>query len=112
MDLLFGGSEAEHGGEATVSVAAVSYFVDGGRPSSWAGAGVSVFGSTVLVDPTDAAFNSLAVGEHTTIVVSYNVKDAQGATVAQTETITITGTNRSEERRVGKEWRAGWSPQR
>ena len=33
------------------------------------------------------------MGEHTTIVVTYNVKDAQGATVAQTETITITGTN-------------------
>ena len=35
----------------------------------------------------------LAVGEHTTIVVTYNVTDAHGATVAQTETITITGTN-------------------
>ena len=61
--------------------------------SGTAPAGVSLSGSTLTVDPTDAAFNHLAVGEHTTIVVGYNVTDAQGATVAQTETITITGTN-------------------
>src|SRR5438045_8046536 len=39
------------------------------------------------------AFDHLAVGEHTAIVVRYNVKDAQGATVAQSATITVTGTN-------------------
>src|SRR5438045_6928432 len=39
------------------------------------------------------AFDHLAVGEHSAIVVRYDVKDAQGATVAQTATITITGTN-------------------
>ncbi|MET4116006.1 VCBS repeat-containing protein, partial [Bradyrhizobium sp. JR1.5] len=93
LDLLSGASDADHGETATLSVAAVSYAVDGGTASSTAPAGVSLSGSTLTVDPTDAAFNSLAVGEHTTIVVSYNVKDAQGATVAQTETITITGTN-------------------
>src|SRR2546430_12452122 len=43
--------------------------------------------------PYTTLFRSLAVGEHQTIVVSYSVKDAQGATVPQTETITITGTN-------------------
>ena len=32
-------------------------------------------------------------GEYTTIVVSYDVTDAQGATVAQTETITVAGTD-------------------
>ena len=32
-------------------------------------------------------------GEHTTIVVSYDVTDAQGATVAQTATITVAGTD-------------------
>src|SRR5207245_1811404 len=56
-------------------------------------AGVSLSGASLSVDPASAAFDHLAVGEHTTIVVSYNVVDAQGATVAQTETITITGTN-------------------
>src|SRR5204862_7150823 len=39
------------------------------------------------------AFDHLAVGAHTTSVVSYSAKPAQGATVAQTETITITGAN-------------------
>src|SRR5205823_5050500 len=61
--------------------------------SATAPAGVSLSGSTLSVDPTNTAFDHLAVGEHQTIVVSYDVKDAQGATVAQTETITITGTN-------------------
>src|SRR5439155_813450 len=56
-------------------------------------AGVSLSGSTLTIDPTNTAFDHLAVGEHQTIVVSYSVKDAQGATVPQTETITITGTN-------------------
>nr|WP_276540315.1 VCBS domain-containing protein [Bradyrhizobium elkanii] len=93
LNLLSGASDPDHGETATLSVADVSYTVDGGTGSSTAPAGVSLSGSTLTVDPTDPAFNSLAVGEHTTIVVSYNVKDAQGATVAQTETITITGTN-------------------
>src|SRR4030095_2075990 len=56
-------------------------------------AGVSLTGHTLKVDPSDPAFDHLAAGEQTTITVSYNVKDAQGATVPQTETITITGTN-------------------
>jgi hypothetical protein len=47
----------------------------------------------LTVDPTHAAFNSLAVGQSQTIEVSYQVKDAQGATVNQTATITITGAN-------------------
>ena len=45
------------------------------------------------VDPSDAAFQSLAVGAVLDIVVSYDVVDEHGAGVAQTATITITGTN-------------------
>ena len=48
-------------------------------------AGVSLAGSTLSVDPTDPAYDHLAVGEHTTITVSYNVRDTHDATVAQTE---------------------------
>src|SRR5205085_4674965 len=44
-------------------------------------------------DPSDPAFDHLAVGDSVTITVSYNVTDAQGDSVAQSETITITGTN-------------------
>jgi len=45
------------------------------------------------VDPSNGAFDHLAAGENSTIVVNYNVRDAQGATAAQSATITITGTN-------------------
>jgi len=46
----------------------------------------------LTVDPADAAFDYLAVGATTQIVVSYDIEDGNGGTVAQTETITITGT--------------------
>jgi VCBS repeat-containing protein len=71
----------------------VSYTVDGGSPSTSPPAGVSRSGSTLNVDPANAAFNALAAGESTIIVVSYKVTDVHGATVNQTETITVTGTN-------------------
>ena len=38
-------------------------------------------------------FNALAVGQSSVIVVAYIISDGHGGTVAQTETITITGTN-------------------
>ncbi len=56
-------------------------------------AGVSITGSTLSVDPADAAFQSLAAGATHQITVSYNVTDELGASVAQSATITITGTN-------------------
>src|SRR5205085_1859766 len=85
--------DKDDGETATLSIANVSYKVDGGASSPTAPAGVSLSGSNLTVDPASSAFDHLAVGAHTTIVVSYDVQDAQGATVAQTETITITGTN-------------------
>ncbi len=93
MDLLAGASDVDNGETATLSVADVAYSVDGGLGSSSAPAGVSLAGNTLIVNPVHGAFDHLAVGEHATIVVSYNVKDAQGATVAQSATITINGTN-------------------
>ena len=57
-------------------------------------AGVSLTGSTLTVDPTNAAYNSLAVGQHDTITVSYTVTDGYtGGQTTNTETITINGTN-------------------
>ena len=58
-------------------------------------AGISVDGSTLTVDPSNAAFDSLAVGEETEIVINYTVSDDNdpAGTVSQTATITITGTN-------------------
>src|SRR3569833_3344561 len=54
---------------------------------------LSLSGSTLTGDPSDPSCNHLAVGDHTTITVTYDVTDAQGAIVQQTETVTITGTN-------------------
>src|SRR5262249_44236381 len=62
-DLLSGASDPDDGETATLSVTDVTYTVDSGSPSSTAPAGVSVSGSTLSVDPTNAAFNHLAVGE-------------------------------------------------
>src|SRR6185369_16304339 len=90
QNLLAGASDPDDGETATLAVTGVTH---GGPASGTAPAGVSVSGNTVSIDPSNAAFNHLAVGQSSSIVVSYNVKDAQGATVAQTETITITGTN-------------------
>jgi VCBS repeat-containing protein len=94
-DLLSGAKDADDGETATLSVQAssVTYSVDGGAASTTAPAGVSLSGNTLTVDPSDAAFDHLAVGVKQKIVVSYNIVDVHGATVAQTETITITGTN-------------------
>src|SRR4029453_11272425 len=76
---------------ATLHVANVTYDVNG-TPSGTP-AGVTLSGDTLTIDPTNSAFDHLAVGAQTTITVHYDVKDVNGATVAQTETITITGTN-------------------
>src|SRR5204863_1255438 len=66
-NLLTGAADPDHGETATLAVADVQYSVDGGLASGTAPAGVSLLGSTLTVDPADAAFDHLAVGEHTTI---------------------------------------------
>ena len=74
----------------------VTYTVDGiatGNGGSDLPAGVTRTGSTLTLDPTDSVFNHLAAGEHATILVDYSVVDHGGGSVAQTETITINGTN-------------------
>jgi len=81
LDLLAGAADVDQG--AVLSVTNVSGLV----------AGVTVAGSTLSVDPADASFQSLKLGQVQQIVVSYDVSDEHGASVAQTATITITGTN-------------------
>ena len=92
-NLLAGASDKDDGETATLSVASVTYKVGAGAPSATAPAGLSLTGSSLTVDPTNPAFDHLAAGATLVIVVGYDVTDAQGATVHQTETITITGTN-------------------
>ncbi|MFZ2158649.1 MAG: VCBS domain-containing protein, partial [Bradyrhizobium sp.] len=94
-DLLAGATDVDNGETATLSVASLAYAVDGGTASATPPAGISlgVDGRTLTIDPANSAFDHLAFGVQTVIVVSYDVTDAHGVTVSQTETITITGTN-------------------
>ncbi len=94
-NLLSGASDVDHGETATLHLTNVKYSVDGGSLSSSAPAGISLGGDghTLTINPANSSFDHLALGQHTTIEVAYDVTDAQGATVHQTETITINGTN-------------------
>ncbi|MES2482322.1 MAG: cadherin-like domain-containing protein, partial [Pseudomonadota bacterium] len=81
VDLLAGASDADFGDVLSVSD------VQGLE------AGVTLTGTTLTVDPTSSVFQSLALGEDKVITITYNVTDEHGASVAQSATITITGTN-------------------
>ena len=81
LDLLSGASDADAGD--SLSVANVSTLP----------AGVSLDGTTLSLDPSDAAYQSLALGETADVTVTYDIVDAAGATIAQTATFTVTGTN-------------------
>ena len=76
-----------------LSVTGVTYSVNGATTSGTAPAGVSLSGSSLTIDPTNAAFDSLAAGETKVIRVNYTVTDSKGGTVTTSETVTITGTN-------------------
>ncbi|WP_048657433.1 beta strand repeat-containing protein [Sinorhizobium fredii] len=82
VDLLAGASDAD--ASDVLHVAGLT--LTGGDAS-----GVSVDGDGLSVDPS--AYNYLAVGETAVITYSYNVVDGHGGAVAQTATITITGSN-------------------
>jgi VCBS repeat-containing protein len=93
LNLLLHASDPE---DDDLSVDKVIYTVDGvatGSSGSVSPSGITRSDSTLTLDPTDPAFNHLAVGEHTTILVDYSVVDHAGGSVAQIETITINGTN-------------------
>jgi VCBS repeat-containing protein len=83
IDLLAGAEDVDSGETATLSVQNVNGLQDG----------ITLNGNTLDVDPADAAFLYLGVGDTEVITVTYDVKDAQGATVAQSATIRVTGTN-------------------
>ncbi|ULN62990.1 VCBS domain-containing protein [Vibrio gigantis] len=56
-------------------------------------AGFTLTGNAWTFDPTNAAYDSLAVGETTDVEVTVLVDDGNGGTDTQTITITVTGTN-------------------
>ncbi|AOS83928.1 hypothetical protein BIU88_07060 [Chlorobaculum limnaeum] len=72
----------------TLSVTDVTY--DG---SVTAPAGLTLDGNKLNVDPTNAAFDSIAEGDSRTITVDYKISDGFAGSVAQTAEITIDGTN-------------------
>jgi len=82
VDLLEGASDVDNG--AVLSVAGLPDVLP---------EGVSIDGSILSFDPSDAAYQSLAAGEIQDVVISYSIEDGQGGTVSQTLTLTVTGTN-------------------
>ncbi|GHD72423.1 VCBS domain-containing protein [Vogesella fluminis] len=93
VDLLQGASDIDTGETATLQASGLSFSVNGGAPSGTLPAGLTQAGNKLLVDADGSAFDHLAAGATEVITVSYFVEDVHGASVAQTATITITGTN-------------------
>ncbi|MDB5091790.1 MAG: hypothetical protein JWR09_5784, partial [Mucilaginibacter sp.] len=91
LNLLAGAIDPDAGETATLSVHNVRYSIDGGTATPNPPGGVTLNGTTLHVEPGNFAY--LGEGQTKTIVVSYDVTDAQGATVNQTETIVVTGVN-------------------
>src|SRR5207248_3080691 len=104
------GSATEDAAVLTGSVATNDSDVDDGATLSYA-LDAAVAGLTLnpngsySFDPSNAAYQHLAQGATSNVVAHYTVNDEHGAHDSSTLTITVTGTNRSEERRVGNECR-------
>ena len=91
FNLLTGASDPDLGETATLSIGNVKYSLDGSPAQAGAPSGVTLNGTSLHVDP--AAFAYLGEGQTATLVVSYTITDAHGASVTQTEAISITGVN-------------------
>ncbi len=82
FDLLSGAADVD----ATDALSVSDLILTGGDVS-----GVTVAGNSLIVDP--GAYTSLALGASEIITYGYFIIDGNGGTVAQTATVTITGTN-------------------
>lgn len=91
FDLLAGAADPDLGETATLSISNVRYSFDGSPAQTSAPNGVTLNGTLLQLNP--AAFTYLGEGQTATLVVSYTITDVHGASVTQTETITITGVN-------------------
>jgi hypothetical protein len=91
FDLLAGAADPDLGETATLSISNVRYSLDGSPAQPGAPSGVTLNGASLQVNP--AAFSYLGEGQTATLVVSYTITDVHGASVTQSETITITGVN-------------------
>ena len=88
-NMLAGATDSDVGNQLHVSN--VLFSLNGGVAVSSAPKGIQVANDQLLVDPNSTAFNHLGVGQADTIVASYNVIDGHGGSVAQTDTVTISG---------------------
>jgi VCBS repeat-containing protein len=91
FNLLAGASDPDLGETARLSINHVTYALGGGTAQAGAPAGVTLQGTTLQVDPH--AFAYLGAGETLQLAVSYDIVDAHGAVVHQTETLSIKGSN-------------------
>jgi VCBS repeat-containing protein len=89
LNLLDGASDAN---DDLLFVTNLSFTING-EPSDLLPPGFSLQGDTLSADPASEAFDNLAADESLTVVVNYTIDDANDGTVAQTATVTITGTN-------------------
>lgn len=83
LNLIDGASDIDSGETATLSVANVTGLVDG----------LTLVGTDLRVDPSHEAFRALTPGQTSEIILTYDVVDVHGGRVAQSLTVTITGTN-------------------
>ena len=60
-------------------------------------AGATLVGSTLSIDPSDAAYQSLGEGDSLTAAIVYDVIDGNGGVTPQTLNVTITGVNDAPE---------------
>jgi len=94
FDLLAGASDPDQGESATLAVKNLAYTIDG-APSTTIPTGLTLDATahTLTIDPANAVFDSLAVGSKRVLVASYDIVDIHGASIPQTETLTVTGVN-------------------
>ena len=89
FDLLRGASDVDASDNLYLSN--VNYILNGRNMGGATPEGVSLNGTTLSVDGTNAAFSSLYSNQSSTIKVNYQIKDSFGAFVDQSDTITING---------------------
>ncbi|MEW6396488.1 MULTISPECIES: VCBS domain-containing protein [unclassified Afipia] len=89
-DLLAGASDVDN--SDALSVTNIRYSIDGGLETATTPHGI-IFPDAHTINIDAAAIQHIPAGVIETIEVRYDIMDGHGGTVAQTETITITGVN-------------------
>ncbi len=91
-DLLQGATDVDGDETASLTVSNLRYSIDNGTETTTTPHGIT-FPDAHTINIDAAGIQHIPAGVIETIEVRYDVTDIHGATVAQTETITITGVN-------------------